>query len=91
MGPAYPKGYVSPETPVIPKGFIGVGLTYSEDVCNPINISVKVVNDTRALIRIISSVRCLSCVVIKSVTSFTVYKNDSGSIPERGAGAWPNF
>ena len=27
--------------------------------------------------------RCLSCVVIKSVTSFTVNKNDSGSIPER--------
>ena len=41
MGLAYPKGYVSLETPVIPKGFIGVGLTYSEDVCNPINIKRK--------------------------------------------------
>lgn len=63
----------------------------AEDICNPINISVKVVNDTRALIRIISSVRCLSCGARLQLLLFSVIKNDARSIRGKGAGAWPNI
>ena len=52
-------------------------------VYNPINISVKVVNDTRALMRAISLVCCLSCVVTETVTS-SVKREVGGSNPSLG-------